>query len=71
MRVGDAKCGAQAVKGQAGDREIHAQFRPQGKGKIYRVRVGPYKSEAEAGQAAVRLGKQEKIKSPWVVPDGK
>jgi cell division septation protein DedD len=43
---------------------------PRG-GKVYRVRVGPYKSEEEAGRAAAKLGKQEKLKSPWVVPDGK
>ncbi len=41
------------------------------KGKIYRVRVGPYPSDEEAGRAASRLAEQEKIKQPWVVPDGK
>jgi cell division septation protein DedD len=41
------------------------------KGKVYRVRVGPYKSEGEASRAADRLTRQEKIKGPWVVPDGK
>jgi cell division septation protein DedD len=44
---------------------------PKGPGKVYRIRVGPYKSEEEAGRAATKLGKQEKIKSPWVVPEGK
>ena len=42
-----------------------------GKGKVYRVRVGPYVSEPEAQRAATRLAKQEKLKSPWVVPEGK
>jgi len=44
---------------------------PQGKGTVYRVRVGPYGSEAEAGRVADRLVRQEKLKGPWVVPDGK
>ena len=44
---------------------------PRGGGKVYRVRVGPYKSEEEAQRAAAKLGKQEKLKNPWVVPDGK
>ena len=44
---------------------------PQGKGKVYRVRIGPYASEAEAGRIADRLVRQEKLKGPWVVPDGK
>lgn len=44
---------------------------PQGKGRVYRVRIGPYKSEAEAGRVADRLVRQEKLKGPWVVPDGK
>jgi cell division septation protein DedD len=44
---------------------------PKGRGRVYRVRVGPYPSEDEAGRAAGKLSKQEKIGSPWVVPDGK
>ena len=44
---------------------------PKGRGRVYRVRVGPYPSEDEAGRAAGKLSKQEKIPSPWVVPDGK
>ena len=44
---------------------------PPGKGRVYRVRIGPYKSEAEAGRVADRLVRQEKLKGPWVVPDGK
>lgn len=44
---------------------------PQGKGRVYRVRIGPYASEAEAGRVADRLVRQEKLKGPWVVPDGK
>lgn len=40
------------------------------KGKIYRVRVGPYRSEEEASHAVTKL-RQEKIREPWIVPDGK
>ncbi|HKD19153.1 MAG TPA: SPOR domain-containing protein [Thermoanaerobaculia bacterium] len=40
------------------------------KGKIYRVRVGPYRSEDEASHAVTKL-RQEKIREPWIVPDGK
>ena len=43
---------------------------PKGKGKVYRVRVGPYRSEDDAEKAATKLARQEKVKSPWVVPDG-
>ena len=44
---------------------------PHGKGHVYRIRVGPYPSEPEAQKAATRLAKQEKLKGPWVVPEGK
>ena len=44
---------------------------PKGKGKVYRVRVGPYRTEDDADRAAGKLAKQENVKSPWVVPDGK
>ena len=44
---------------------------PKGRGRVYRVRVGPYPSEDAAGRAAGKLNKQERIASPWVVPDGK
>ncbi len=41
------------------------------KGKVYRVRVGPYRTDDEAARAVTRLAKQEKIREPWVVPEGK
>ncbi len=44
---------------------------PRGRGKVYRVRVGPYANEDDATRAALKLAKQESVKSPWVVPDGK
>jgi cell division protein FtsN len=43
---------------------------PKGKGKVYRVRVGPYRSEDDAERAATKLARQENVRSPWVVPDG-
>ena len=43
---------------------------PRGKGKVYRVRVGPYRSEDDAERAATKLARQEHVKSPWVVADG-
>jgi len=51
--------------------QVLAAEPPKGKGRVYRVRVGPYPSEDAAGRAAGKLNKQERIASPWVVPDGK
>jgi cell division septation protein DedD len=66
---------ASALSGKLSKRGYRSQVltadAPKGKGRVYRVRVGPYPSEDEAGKAAGRLNKQEKISSPWVVPDGK
>ncbi len=41
------------------------------RGKVYRVRVGPYRTEDEAARAVAQLARQEKIREPWVVPEGK
>lgn len=41
------------------------------KGRLYRVRVGPYRTDDEAARAVSRLAKQEKIREPWIVPEGK
>ncbi len=41
------------------------------KGRIYRVRVGPYRSEEEASRAVAKLTRQERIREPWIVPDGR
>jgi len=41
------------------------------KGRVFRVRVGPYRSEEEATQAVTKLSHQERIREPWIVPDGK
>ena len=39
------------------------------RGKVYRVRVGPYRSREEASRAATLLQTREKV-SPWIVPAG-
>ncbi len=41
------------------------------KGKVFRVRVGPYRTDEEASRAVSRLAKQEKIREAWIVPEGK
>ncbi|MEO8189511.1 MAG: SPOR domain-containing protein [Acidobacteriota bacterium] len=40
------------------------------KGKVFRVRVGPFKSREEAERSAARLKSREKLQ-PWIVPPGK
>jgi DedD protein len=66
---------ASALSGRLSKRgyksQVLAADGPKGKGRVYRVRVGPYPSEDEAGRAAGKLNKQERIASPWVVPEGK
>lgn len=41
------------------------------KGRVFRVRVGPYRSEEEAARVAERLRRGEKIRQTWVVRDGR
>ncbi len=41
------------------------------KGKVYRVRVGPYRTDDEAARTVSKLAKAEKIRDPWIVPEGK
>lgn len=43
---------------------------PGPRGKVYRVRVGPYATRDEADRVADRLKTREKLR-PWVVPPGK
>ncbi|MGE5414315.1 MAG: SPOR domain-containing protein [Syntrophomonadaceae bacterium] len=52
---------------------FHAVVQPGSgpRGRVYRVRVGPYRSEDEASKAVDRLTRQEKIHGPWIVPEGK
>ena len=38
--------------------------------RVYRVRVGPYKTREDADRAAAKLKANEKLQ-PWVVPPGK
>ncbi|HKD10627.1 MAG TPA: SPOR domain-containing protein [Thermoanaerobaculia bacterium] len=40
------------------------------KGSVYRVRVGPYRSRADAERASERLTREEKVKT-WIAPAGK
>ena len=44
---------------------------PGPKGTLYRVRVGPYRSEEEARKSADKLRQTEKIGEPWIVRDGR
>jgi cell division septation protein DedD len=39
-------------------------------GRVYRVRVGPFRTRDEAQRAATRLKTREKLE-PWIVPPGK
>jgi cell division septation protein DedD len=39
------------------------------RGKVYRVRVGPYRSREEAARVATQLKSTEKAE-PWIVPSG-
>lgn len=41
------------------------------KGPVFRVRVGPYRSETDASRAAERLRHQEKIAQTWIVTEGR
>lgn len=58
------------------DRLIHHGYHARvlagegSKGKIYRVRVGPYASREEASRASDRLSREEKVKT-WIAPPGK
>jgi cell division septation protein DedD len=65
---------AGALSGRLARRGFRSQILtaagPKGKGRVYRVRVGPYGSEDDANRAAAKLTKQENVKSPWVVADG-
>jgi DedD protein len=64
---------ASALSARLGRHGFPARVLPAAgpRGKVYRVRVGPYSSEEEAGRAATRLSKQEKIRQPWIVPEGR
>jgi cell division septation protein DedD len=60
---------ADALSVRLGKHGYHAVVAPE-KGRL-RVRVGPYRTTEDARRAAERLRKQENIKSPWVVFEGK
>jgi len=60
---------AEALSSRLSKRGYHALVSAE-KGRL-RVRVGPYRTTEEARRAAEKLRKQEKVKSPWVVFEGK
>ncbi len=60
---------ADTVSSRLAKRGYHAVVFAE-KGRL-RVRVGPYRTTEEARRAADKLRKQEKVKSPWVVFEGK
>jgi DedD protein len=64
---------ASALSGRLGRHGFHSVVVPGSgpRGKVFRVRAGPYRSEEEAKRAEVRLQRQEKIRQSWVVPEGK
>ena len=64
-----SKAEAEAVSGRLFKRGYHTQV-VSDKGRL-RVRVGPYRTTEDARRAAEKLRRQEKIKSPWVVSEGK
>ena len=60
---------ADALSARLGKRGYHTVVVAD-KGRL-RVRVGPYRTTEDARGAAEALRKQEKIKNPWVVFEGK
>lgn len=65
-----ARAEADALSSRLAKRGYHTAIAPDTKGRL-RVRVGPYRTTEDARRAAERLHKAEKIKSPWVVFEGK
>ena len=65
-----ARADADALSSRLAKRGYHTAIAPDTKGRL-RVRVGPYRTTEDARRAAERLHKAEKIKSPWVVFEGK
>ncbi len=63
---------ADALAGRLARRGYHAQIAVASgpKGRVFRVRVGPYRSEEEAGRMAERLRRQERIPQTWIVREG-
>jgi len=63
---------ADAMAGRISHRGYRAQVvaAQSPKGKVFRVRVGPYRSEQEAALAAEKLRTQEKIRQTWIVREG-
>lgn len=62
---------AKAQSARLGEHHYHTAVLPASteRGKVYRVRVGPYRSREEASRAAERLKTREKVQ-PWIVAPG-
>lgn len=60
---------AEGVSARLSKRGYHTQVVSE-KGRL-RVRIGPYRTTEDARRVAEKLRRQEKIKSPWVVSEGK
>jgi cell division septation protein DedD len=60
---------AEVISVRLSKRGYHTQV-VSDRGRL-RVRVGPYRTTEDARRVAERLRRQEKIKSPWVVSEGK
>jgi cell division septation protein DedD len=63
---------ADALAAKLSARGYHAQVAtaPGPKGRVFRVRVGPYRSEEEAGKTAQRLRQKDGISQTWIVREG-
>lgn len=60
---------AESLAGRLSRRGHHAQIAEAqtSRGRVFRVRVGPYRTEPEATRAAERLRQAEKISQTWIV----
>jgi cell division septation protein DedD len=63
---------ADALAARLSGRGYHAQVATASgpKGRVFRVRVGPYRSEEEAGRTAERLRQKDGISQTWIVREG-
>jgi cell division septation protein DedD len=49
---------------------VHLAVAQTPNGRLFRVRVGPYRSEEEAERAAEKLQRKEKFRQTWIVREG-
>lgn len=64
---------ARALAGRLSKRGHHAQIviTAGPKGRLFRVRVGPYPSVEAASAAASRIARDAGVKQTWIVPGGR